>query len=352
MPFRLPAAALVLASLLPAATAAPITQDSGTLLQPLNVSTSGSVFQVGQTFVAEDLWLQRISFALSGGELGASDYQLSVQLYRATSGGDVIAPVRLAYATVNSISPSTPPVFVNFEFAGTTLFVGQTYLATLSIVPSSGHGELLVAHSNDPSAYGGGALIEYAGAGDFDVCQAAAGALLTNCDLNFKVEPGRIILDPVPGPPQDPGWEWPFPIPGAYDPPIAHGYRYELFGEGAFTKVATPAGFDDLQIVVNGRVIESDLDAEEIFEFGPGIKAFSIIGITPPVDAEDPSAFPTYLDFSGTPERLRMTALVPEPDVRLLSFLGASCLWVFVRTRTKRRPDVGLSTVPKARIQA
>lgn len=98
-----------------------------------------------------------------------------------------------------------------------------------------------------------------------------------------------------------------------YDPPIAQGFTYELVGDGdeVFTVVMVAPGFFDLAVIVDGVVVESDLDAGETFIFGPGVSRFSITGLA--LDTAAPhfsTAFPTFLRFKGNPTELQMTAIL------------------------------------------
>lgn len=157
------------------------------------------------------------------------------------------------------------------------------------------------------------------------------------------MSPGNPILPPDAG-----GDHWEFRSPGArrwYDPILANGYLYTLTGEGSFLEVMVASGFFDLQIVVDGVVVEADLDAGESYFFASGVKAFAIVGILPPLDGSDPSAFPTFLDFSGSPTRLTMTALpaVPEPVSAALFAVGLLGLGMWCRATKARNMDASAS---------
>lgn len=136
------------------------------------------------------------------------------------------------------------------------------------------------------------------------------------------------------------------PAPGAFtftaptprrwfDPPFVDGFVYELVNDGEFTTVGAPVGFVDMCIVVNGIEVECDFDGGEFYTFAPGVTTFSITGISP-LDAADPgfsTAFPTFLDWTGTPTTLLMTSIevtstpptggsVPLPGTLWLLSLG------------------------------
>ena len=118
------------------------------------------------------------------------------------------------------------------------------------------------------------------------------------------------------------------PIRGWYDPPMASGFEYELIGgSGAFSEVQLPPGFLNLQLLVDGNIVDADFDYGERFIFAPGVTNFSLLGLSPLVDSANPTAFPTYLEFTGTPGELRMTpivetAAVPEPATVVMLALG------------------------------
>jgi hypothetical protein len=119
------------------------------------------------------------------------------------------------------------------------------------------------------------------------------------------------------------------PAPGLwFDPLLADGFTYTLDGQATFIEVASPPasfGFGPVKVVVGGVVVDL-LNPGEDFFFGPGVTSFSLEGISPFVDATDPQAFPTFLDFTGQAADLTMTAIeieaVPEPSTWLLLSTG------------------------------
>lgn len=148
-------------------------------------------------------------------------------------------------------------------------------------------------------------------------------------------DPGLTQDDPIlPIVPTPEMFVFPRPVTRRwYDPPTTGGFLYELEGDGVFVEVGAPLGFDDLRIVVGGVTLDQDFDGGEFFRFGQGVAKFSILGIEPLLDPDDPgfaSAFPTFLDFSGSPTALRMSAIatvsnVPAPtNVALLGTLLAA----------------------------
>lgn len=120
-----------------------------------------------------------------------------------------------------------------------------------------------------------------------------------------------------------------------YDPPFATGYSYVLEG-GTFKEVGITDGFGDLTIrLPDGTLIS--LPAGTTHSFGiDGPSTFDIIGLN--IDTGAPgynpgTAFPTFLDFDGTPTLLSMTPIlentggtVPIPGTILLMLTGLGLL--------------------------
>jgi hypothetical protein len=118
-----------------------------------------------------------------------------------------------------------------------------------------------------------------------------------------------------------------------YDPPFAIGYEYALEGPATvkFTGVKAPPasfGFGDLDVFV-GSIKVGTAEPGIEFDLTPfNTQVFSLLGIDPPVDVADPTAFPTFLDWTGPATKLTMTALlarapVPEPGTLAFLVLGA-----------------------------
>lgn len=153
------------------------------------------------------------------------------------------------------------------------------------------------------------------------------GFLLT--PLNSSV-PGSSPKSPVLPGTILPGGQFIFanPAPGLwYDPPFADGFTYTLAGGATFIEVAPPPasfGFGPVRLVIGGSIVDT-LDPGEDFFFGPGVTSFSLQGISPFVDAANPTVFPTFLDFTGTATSLTMSAsaaAVPEPGTLVLLSTG------------------------------
>jgi hypothetical protein len=138
-----------------------------------------------------------------------------------------------------------------------------------------------------------------------------------------------------------------FPAPVArrwYDPPFAEGFEYRLAGDGAFTGVGIDTGFGDLTIVLEDGT-RIDIAAGTTIDFaGRGLapKSFKILGLhldTGAPDYDPLRAFPTFLDFTGSPDTLFMKPIlvdepseVPVPGTLLLLMPGMLLLM-----RSRRR---------------
>jgi hypothetical protein len=214
--------------------------------------------------------------------------------------------IRSVTQTLPAVLPGTlvTPQFIDFNFNGTALTPGQAYTVTVTTTSAKA---AVVYGSTD--LYANGSLVY--GQGSLGGCPSGGG-----CDLNFRIAPSG-------GSPTTPVLPTSTPTPGTFvfssqvirprlwfDPPLVSGFQYDLTG-GTFIGVQAPAGFDNLQVEVGGVIVDSDLDSTETFSFGSGVSSFKLLGIAPPVDAADPTAFPTFLDFTDGATQLTMTALVP-----------------------------------------
>lgn len=87
-----------------------------------------------------------------------------------------------------------------------------------------------------------------------------------------------------------------------FDPPLAWGYTYRMTDESLFTEIMEfPVGFDHpFKVEVDGQRF-GPLQAGQGFQFvaevGHPVQEFSVIGIFPLVDSEDPTGFPLKLAF-------------------------------------------------------
>jgi hypothetical protein len=150
------------------------------------------------------------------------------------------------------------------------------------------------------------------------------------------------ILPFVPAPGE---FVFPSPTPRRwFDPPFVTKFDYSL-DSGEFLSFILPSGFSGLDLIVGGTTF-SDLISDGIREyffladFGlTGVTDFSIADInTDPlvgVDAADPLAFPTFLDFTGAGTltmKADLTTEVPGP----LPVLGCGAAFSFSRRLRSR----------------
>jgi len=142
---------------------------------------------------------------------------------------------------------------------------------------------------------------------------------------------------PVPGAPSGQPFVFVSPAPrNWFDPPTVYGFRISI-NAGAFTEVRAPSTFSNLVVVVGGLTVNPDLDANQSFLFGPNVSSFDIVGITPLLDPDAPgfnTAFPLWLDFSGSPTTMQWEALaIPEASTTAMMLLGIAGLAFAVRRR-------------------
>jgi hypothetical protein len=128
---------------------------------------------------------------------------------------------------------------------------------------------------------------------------------------------------------------------GISDPIPAWGFRYETTDGSLFTDItAFPTGFDDPFTVSVGSTVLGQYSPGETLTFpGGGVSSFSLTGISPLVDAEDPLAFPLGLAFVRSIVSFDMIPLsqssVPEPSSLALFTLGGIGLHVFGSNRRR-----------------
>lgn len=171
------ALSLVAALVSPMADAATIEQSAGQF-----DATVAAFDPIGQTFVAEDALLGQIAFAFSRNTNTPSDGLVTMTLYS----GSGFAGASLGSEVMNLSGPLPgaldPPQFIDFDFSGVGLTVGNTYTAA---VTSNDFSISVVYNGND--AYANGLLLE-----------SGSSTLCTNgCDLNFRVTPAAAVV-PLP----------------------------------------------------------------------------------------------------------------------------------------------------------
>jgi hypothetical protein len=119
-----------------------------------------------------------------------------------------------------------------------------------------------------------------------------------------------------------------------FDPPMTYGYLFETDGSSLFTKVGLPIGLGNNFTVTSSEGTETVGANGEVQFFG--VESFTITGIDPLVDQDDPEAFPVYLEFSEeTGNNFTMTPLlVPEPGA--LALLGIALCSALTCGRRRR----------------
>ncbi len=138
---------------------------------------------IGQSFVATDSLLGSIAFAFSDINPTSANDPVTMTLYDGAGvAGSVLTSVM---QTLPAVLPSTTaaPVFIDFDFTGTSLTIGNTYTAAVT----TGSSFKIAVVYNGADAYASGMAFESA-AGSLNSCSAG-------CDLNFRVTPSAV---PVP----------------------------------------------------------------------------------------------------------------------------------------------------------
>jgi hypothetical protein len=137
-------------------------------------SLLGPTGAIGQSFVAEDSLLGQIAFAFSDLNPSFSNDPVTMTLRQGAGlAGTVVTSV---IQTLPAVLPATnaSPQFIDFDFTGTALAIGNTYTA---VVTTSTSPKIAVVYG--PDAYANGQA--YRSTGTFAGC--------TDCDLNFRITP-------------------------------------------------------------------------------------------------------------------------------------------------------------------
>lgn len=138
---------------------------------------------IGQSFVAEDSQIDSIAFAISRFTSNAqSDGLVTMSLYVGSGfSGTLLSSVTNDYSSAVLPTILEAPIFSDFNFAGTSLTIGQIYTVAVTANDLS-----LGVVYNGNDAYAAGQLLESRTTSD----------LCTNgCDLNFRVTPAVV---PIP----------------------------------------------------------------------------------------------------------------------------------------------------------
>jgi len=112
-----------------------------------------------------------------------------------------------------------------------------------------------------------------------------------------------------------------------FDPPLAEGFRYVMTSGSLFTRIADfPLGFDSPFTITAESQNLGTFGPGESVDFvallGYGVSEFLLSGISPAVDAEDPTALPLKLEFNTSTASFDMIP-IPEPATLGLLAVGA-----------------------------
>lgn len=167
-----------------------------------------------------------------------------------------------------------------------------------------------------------------------------AGVLSSN--YAWPVRDGDVLgmtqLDPIL-PDSGAGGEWTFRDfeSGMWsDPPTAEGYTYTMDSASLFAGIlGFPTGFNSPFEVLVGESSLGLFNPGDQVDFGTGVSSFTIMGIDPLVDPDDPSAFPLQLEFNTALADFSMSAVnVPIPAAFWL--FGSGLLGLIGITRRKK----------------
>jgi hypothetical protein len=121
-----------------------------------------------------------------------------------------------------------------------------------------------------------------------------------------------------------------------FDPTPASGYLYETDGASNFLQVGLPLGLEpagDGQYQIISALGSATVAEGTFYSFPSPVTSFSILEIDPPVDGDDPLAFPVFLQFDASRVSFTITP-IPEPNALLL--IGLGLLVVGRRNRANR----------------
>jgi hypothetical protein len=152
-------------------------------------------------------------------------------------------------------------------------------------------------------------------------CDLTPGLCQSNPTLPNMVEPGVFFFNSVPS------GQW-------FDPPAVEAFEYVVLDGTLFSQILDfPTGFSDLFTVSVGGNVLGQFGPGQSVDFvsllGGGVSEFTVSGINPLVDAEDPLGFPLQIAFTTPTGSFAMRAVVPEPTGFgiVLSATGWILLW-------------------------
>ncbi|MBL8851602.1 MAG: PEP-CTERM sorting domain-containing protein [Planctomycetaceae bacterium] len=134
---------------------------------------------------------------------------------------------------------------------------------------------------------------------------------------------------------------------GYFDPIAADRYDFQMLDGSLFTSIdELPSFLVNPVTVLSGTTVLGQYGAGESVDFSAlgGVSSFSILGINPTVNGDDPLAFPIKLSFNNAIADFSMTPIssgvqpVPEPSsLALLSIGGLIGTMRLRRLRAIRR---------------
>lgn len=114
-----------------------------------------------------------------------------------------------------------------------------------------------------------------------------------------------------------------------FDPPVSD-FLFETLDGSLFTSILDfPTGFDERFDVFVGDNLLGKYGPGDTVDFGSGVSNFSIRGISPTVDSEDPAGFPIKLEFDREIASFQMTPVVPVPEPHSLTLLVVGLSAIF-----------------------
>ena len=116
-----------------------------------------------------------------------------------------------------------------------------------------------------------------------------------------------------------------------FDPPLTNGYEYKVTDSlSNFVSVELPTtiGDADNQFVIEDAINSAVLvNGGDMYTFATPVDLFTVTGINPLVDGDDPLAFPTFLAFDQLTVSFTQTPVsIPEPSTLLLVSLAGVLL--------------------------
>lgn len=287
----------------------------GNSVQPLRAG--GSVNTTNTDFVQAGPFDHGSVFDFAFGQLGAGQSR-TFNIYYGSAANEAGARSKIDAlgANVYSLGQSSDPAGGGGEGGGEvpTLTRVATAAATAAVTPAA-----VFDPSDEPTF-----LFAFGGVGGVEL-----GSTEENPILPF------VIADPTTGAPT---FTFDAPVSGRwYDPPFTEAFTIAVLG-GDLTSIIAPTGFDDLQIFVNGILVNGDFDAGETFTFADGVREFRITGFGL-LDQADPgyaTAFPLFMNFESTVTSMTWTPTTVVPEPQTYAMMGIVLLAIGWGARRRR----------------